>query len=436
MSLVVVAILLYILRYNWIAVRLRRRRRRMLQPLEDEDDQLAYWQSQGIRFITDPVDGIHPLQCSCDDCRVDNPFTSEKLKEYIGELATRRGDQSALEQTLFDASNSDGLATHLLAHGNVTIQSQSYAIHFIVSLYNNRYIRALSILAIAYLVGLFTLHLWLPMVAGNGKGGPTLPSQVFDNCYIIAHRDNRTLTESYCSTQSRHLWHTVDYRLTYQQLPGTRGVVGDVAPPLFHFIDAQQQHQYQLCQTVWGTRLVNRHRIDAELERLRVLEAHGDCICPVFLGFLQNMTFLYDRVQERWVWMMRPHVYRNNTLSKFTETTVLYEKNQLYYNYNAFVSFIMHNEMLLEHYETIHVDYIEEEAVSRILDDYSLLKSHHRALAHNDVFEKSIHIDDPLERTIPFKIQRLQWRHKQVVLSGDASICYHFCEHTNRRVLF
>lgn len=172
---------------------------------------------------------------------------------------------------------------------------------------------------------------------------------------------------------------------------------------------------------VAGDNYLSYRMIDGSLKWLRQsellyylsLHQNTTCVCPILMGIAENITFLNYRYREsdkeEWIIMYRPFIYRNNTLSNLIESTVLYQSSSsLYENYLNFVSNTAMNPRQI-HYETIYVEYTE----------LSLPVS------------KS---DSKHEESLICRIEEVRHQQRRITLTQQDTICFHFCDTTNRYV--
>ena len=264
----------------------------------------------------------------------------------------------------------------------------------------------------------------------------------------------------YCVTRRHTLWltDTFDEAIDYTQWHRTSA---DATLPLstrHHFKDTEQTlyHTYRMIKTSSSsssssssqsqTGFVPHHTLLHWLESLRVHQKL-DCICPVFLGLCDNVTFLYDTAEARWIIMREPYVTRNESRVPLIESTLVYDahfswRNPLYNNYRRFTSQIMHEQAKQRHYASYEVSFREDAPVvdAKPVDDDATLqyRLYDTLLLQHDTVKKGLTAEDTRERTILMTMHMPgigAHPRQRRVLSQQSAICFHFCDTANKRLI-
>jgi hypothetical protein len=162
---------------------------------------------------------------------------------------------------------------------------------------------------------------------------------------------------------------------------------------------------------------------------LQFIDPHGKtCICPILIGLVANVTFLYRKDQQTWNILHSPYIYRNNTLSEEFETSVTYEKESLLYkNYKNYHK--VHNEGHSIHYSVFNVEYssfasIHHDENSESHSTGNVFKKMVRTLSNHHQ-NKLFYI--PLQQEEQTTITR-----QRITLSEDDAICFIYCNNGNK----
>lgn len=421
-----ISLILYITRYNIITQLCRHCYVSVILFFMDistcTSADIEYWHSEyGIKF--------DKPNCCCFECRgkkIDYALTDERLRDYMLHMAN--GGGSTIERSIWEKCVVHENITMTVSHNSdVRIENQTTLCQMIVSVYNHRYVRAMIILLISFIIAVMTSHLWVTKIS------------LFDTATLSLYDCHQLSLDShsgmdaiplYCSTLSKYVWHAIDYHASYHHIPRKRGnTSGGVL-----FVDTEHE-VYDIYHTMKGNRLVARTKFIQELEVLRK-DHRINCICPVFMGIVGNVLFIYDKFSSEWRIMHQPFVYRNDTLSREIESTIFYEKDILHHNYNAFVSTVLQNRMTRIHHETIYVEYSEIVSPPPSVDD--LLKEYNRELTNIDVIDKCVDMNDHHDRTRAFGVVHIDnemVKQKHAMFTGDDAICYSFCDYTNKEIL-
>lgn len=237
---------------------------------------------------------------------------------------------------------------------------------------------------------------------------------------------------SYCVTQTGRLWRGgTDSRLAYPQ--GLDTITGERD----YYTDAANRLYYPVSTVSQGEALLTAETLVSHLESLRLGESVA-CVCPVFLGILDNMTLLYDYALRQWLVMLAPAIEKNNTVTPLIESTLEYtnKSGSLHHNYHQFVVERMQGASKFVHYATFHVAYSVLQELQREIPGPNQTEQHteytNRILTH-DTVSRCINRDDPDQRTLLLKAHPPASRtRRNRVLSGEEAICFSFCDATNK----
>ncbi len=300
----------------------------------------------------------------------------EAIEDYIWCLADGHGNDTEKRIWAMLINTTDGETIYALKHGKRQTSWELY----IICLY-----------AILVLIS----PIWL---------NPIL-SLAYTKCNPLNHHSDL----SSCVIMPNQIWREIDYHIDYRGLY-VHKKMKDISSQRYRDVDS-------------GTHFRVYHMIDNTFRWIRHVDMirqlhdykNNTCVCPVFMGLRENMTFLVLGEDKQLVIMYKPFVYRNNTLSNRIQSSLLYHKHSPFYdNYESFMSNTvprMSSEQI--HYETLYVEYTE------IIDDYK----------DCDITPGSDQIMFDIEREPQSSEQ------KRITLTKKDAICFYFCDTANRIAL-
>ena len=163
------------------------------------------------------------------------------------------------------------------------------------------------------------------------------------------------------------------------------------------------------------------------------------CICPVFLGIVDNVTFLYDTRYAQWLVMHQPVIVRNETRGPQIKSTLLYEQarfsvNPLYRNYRRYIDQTLRGESTLRHYASYEVAYDggdDKDGVNEMPFEYKLYETR---LRDYDTATATA-VGDEQERSVLMSMSTPPRRRRRttILLDGEQAICFNFCQHANKQ---
>jgi hypothetical protein len=489
--LLVAVTLLFILRYNlvtrWLvhcyhACRHCRRRRgsgsvfstrqthiNMVSQVDAE-----YWAREyGIQCrVSCPSD-----MCGCFNCcaeREQYELTRARLVDYMLEL--EKGGHSRLERWLWSY-----YATHYpLWHSDLRIRGLFMPVWLItlVDLYNSVHARLLTACLLLYVAVVLSAPLWigyvtvmpaqvapvvvepviqpsLPRVTSRGDASLMVYNEALQrdvcDCEAFVRSPGGCEGHAYCVARRGQLWRLADYT----DVDYTAAVFASKtlpSPPLDYYFTDVEQHVYRVYRTLSKgdtqprAKLVRMDTLREWLESLR-LHQQVQCVCPVFLGIVDNVTFLYDAATAQWLAMREPVVVRNETRGNQVASTLVYEAvrfsaNPLYRNYKHYVDDVMRGNSHLRHYASYDVSYwsdgySSEAAAAAAAAVGAQYEMYDRRLLEYDTVERCLSADDARDRSILLVLHRVHGERERRVrhLSGEQAICFNFCQHANKQFI-
>lgn len=488
--LVIACVLLFILRYNLVTrciVQLYRDARHWLyghrrvcvscetgHAMEANLIDAEYWRREyGIRFesvIPDPFSS-----CACIDCigyTRGHGLTPSWLSDYMQCLAEGRCNRLELlvwrRFTWFYP-----VTPWELRH---TVRRRNYLpgwIVVLIELYNNAYLRCVITFFCLYAAALFSMHMWLPYVMlMNTTLAPVVPPPstplatefsasplttrysealarlVYDCGKFVRSGEGFDPRHAFCIMQRREAWYPEAHSHVVDDDYNTIGKVQKQQQQASYFIDMDGL-VYHVSGTVDATgrrvvpTLVQRRGLLEWLEHLRVHHSLA-CICPAFLGLIDDSVFLYDEVDARWIIMRDPRVTYNDTRHGQIDSTLIYNervvhRNPLYDNYRACVGPSL-PPAKLRHYARYEVSYWLDTVVvvPPPPPPPPQYRMYDQRLLEYDTVENCLSADDPLERTILLTMHATEENHTnrrvKRVLENEQAICFNFCHAINKRV--
>jgi hypothetical protein len=148
------------------------------------------------------------------------------------------------------------------------------------------------------------------------------------------------------------------------------------------------------------------------------------CMCPAFMGILDNMTFFFDTNTNQWEIWMQPRVKSVNVLSakgarrmKFSEKIAPFP----YYQNQQILDALpdVHDHLVTQH-DAVHIEYIDPARV-QLPDD---LDSRERFWMGHGTVKRTHEPGNPFALTAPLA-SLIQVR----LITGADSVCYHHCQH-------
>lgn len=323
-------------------------------------------------------------------------LTSERLIHYILLVAEGYGEE--YEQKIWQhLCLPYGISIHTINHARREV------LRYSILLYNNR----LIVLVLLYSLFIGSLHLW---------ASPLLFVS-YPAC-SVTHNDEEPL----CVIKQSDRWHSfVDTNIDYYR-----------HLPLLEPLPRALPRQYR--ESVTGDLYLGYQMLDARIRWLRPRDLvnqlasfsrqNVSCVCPVLMGFTENITFLHHRYKEEdrreWIVMHRPFIYRNNTLSNLIESSILYHQTSpLYENYLNFMSSAAMKPRHI-HYESLYVEYTE---IAFFDDSIPRRSTKNPSSEMGD--RDSLILDSKPEQEVPLQQRR-------ITLTQEDAICFHFCETSNR----
>jgi hypothetical protein len=179
-----------------------------------------------------------------------------------------------------------------------------------------------------------------------------------------------------------------------------------------------------------GSRLLSSAVLQQRLEMLRQEEeTHGlsdaPCVCPPFLGLLDNLTVLY-RGSNGWLVMPRPSIRRVNVGASEVRSTVHYHFNSVLYDLNLRLQqWLAPGDVV--HYNTFIVEY---DAPAQQEPSDALHELHGRL----DAFYRRQSTQFPDGRHGIELLQRVPVERQTVQLKGNDAICYIYCDRMNAQL--
>ncbi len=452
-----------------------------------------YWMREyGVKFV--PVASnpfTRDTHCVCINCvertaayRLD----TERLFNYMQLLADGRGNP--VERVVWRYfTRLYPVTPWELRH---TVRRRNYLPEWIVSLvdiYNSVYVRCALGFICLYALALLTLHLWLPHVmlipvissGGNASSVNTNSSSSSMDCepvgfpppteftgtvrttrfsdalgrlvydcgkFVRSGEHDFDVSYPFCLLQRRQAWYSDAHsRIDYSTLERT--AKHGTSPQTAHFFDMDGLAYHVFgAPDATGRRivptLVQRRLLLEWLEYLRIHHSLA-CVCPLFLGLVDDSVVLYDEASAHWIIMREPRIIRNDTSRGEVESTLLYNerafhRNPLYDNYRAFTAMEtgMAGTSKLRHYARYEVQY----ELDAIEDGAPSTQPHYRLydqrLLEYDTVANGLSPDDPLERTVLLTIHTASPASRiseKRVIEGEQAICFNFCHRANKRFI-
>ena len=203
----------------------------------------------------------------------------------------------------------------------------------------------------------------------------------------------------------------------------------DCAPQAPHSpLDARylwDKQSFQFYARTWSSeapRLVHYWQLQRRLEMLTERERDtlglpsAPCVCPVFLGLLDNVTLLYRG--GAWLVMPRPVIHRVNAMASEVHSRVRYHYNsQLFDISQRLEQQLQMGESM--HYNNFIVEYDQPQEPALTAPQASLGEQMSRASRL-----------DP----VPVVLQRVSSERVRLQLTGDDAKCYIYCDTMNARM--
>lgn len=497
--LITIAILLYVSSYNIITRSITLFYYRYFSNKEVHHSITDYWAYEyGITIIG--------TTCCCFEClrnRTNSIISREIIKDYMIYLS--EGNGNIFEKRIWNlCSKRFTSSIHQLNHDKgVNDNILPFWVEVLIDLYNNTYIRMIVFISIVYIIIVMTSHLWIGFIGIYNITTTTINNNT--DMIVMYNKDDSILRYTgmvynkeldlyllecssiikdtiksngligliddpyYCITKTRNIWniHQKPYEnIDYDILIAYKNRVHPVVDKNdIYYTDYENKIYYTYNIIDKNDRIVKPNFIERELllDELDLLRTKHNlsCICPVFLGIVDNVTFLYNTDSKSWIIMNKPYIYSNNILSNKIESSLVYEKiminttdnsktnNVLYNNYMNFISKILDKNIINRHYAKYTIRYSEimvnKEFIINNHDDitrirYKKLKAYNKILIDHDVLDKCIKTEDPLERTIIFDTHILNKDNKdkyiksntiEMVISDENAICFNFCNNAN-----
>lgn len=147
------------------------------------------------------------------------------------------------------------------------------------------------------------------------------------------------------------------------------------------------------------------------------------CMCPAFLGILDNMTFFFDTTTSQWEIWMQPRVSSFNMLSKFHAGRMRFSDKiapfPFYQNRKILDLLPDPQDHMVMQYDAVHIQYADPARV-QFPDDLDGRERYW--MGHGSV--KRIH-----ETANPFALAVPVTRLSVKLITGADSVCYHHCQH-------
>lgn len=147
------------------------------------------------------------------------------------------------------------------------------------------------------------------------------------------------------------------------------------------------------------------------------------CMCPAFLGILDNMTFFFDTTTSQWEIWMQPRVSSFNMLSEFHARRMRFSEKIAafpYYQNQKILDLLPdpRDHMVMQH-DAVHIQYADP---SRVQFPDELDSRERYWMGHGSV-KRTHETANPFALTVP--VTRLNVK----LITGADSVCYHHCQH-------
>lgn len=175
-------------------------------------------------------------------------------------------------------------------------------------------------------------------------------------------------------------------------------------------------------ETVQLRRYVNTERVIAPFLAQLHQEAGSAtaCICGLFLNIVSNVSFIYNRGEERWIVMREATIVRNNSFAELVASKIMYNERSRFFNKHKQWQRLVPEELI--HYDSFVIEYIDEEMPT---DDG--LTDMIRIRTENDRLREI-----PYTKATLYKRMRNP-RRKQLPISGSDASCFVYCDALQRK---
>lgn len=273
--------------------------------------------------------------------------------------------------------------------------------------------RNLSVISLAIL---FSIHVVLPQL--NQQQPPEIPPQT------IPEPPQLGINMSHCLSSERHQY-------CYYERQWAGPITRLEEPTPHYFIDQYEDVYF----TKWGTKrdsdgnvvlggnMIKETHLVRTLTRLREKEGER-CICPAFLGIMDNMSFIYYHDTKEWIIMNEPLLGEPTTGARLVNTRVKYPDN------SAFKQFLPPLAANNEHYDSFSVSF-NSPSFQFDSNDVRPLATFNHKLLHYDTVEMK------RDEQTQFILRRLdresEMRRISIKLKGDEAICFIFCQRLHQQ---
>jgi hypothetical protein len=172
-------------------------------------------------------------------------------------------------------------------------------------------------------------------------------------------------------------------------------------------------------------------RLKLEHDKRAPLQPSYFCVCPLFLDLLANMTLLYDQQAAHWLVMHQPRVYRNNSLTEEIAFEAEFAHDAAFYAKNSWLQQLRPAlRETIVHREACVVEYNESPPALSPLEEASLVDLETPLKQINKRLRK-------LGRFSQLALQRQSDAGRRVKkqLTGEAVMCYVYCDQMNKQFL-
>lgn len=400
---------------------------------------------------------INTTNCSCFQCtgnRTNNRLDHERLRDYILHLINGYG--SKIEKYIWSYyyihKNENDI--HFIHHDNdINRHLKDSITTFLINVYNYRYTIPLFIISVSYIILILSSHYWIIHIipiyndTNNHIKSTSLVLHNHTTQYdykstIINECDTESLEQSsYCITKSLYLWKPMKFIKEYNEIGDDNkddNLLQSLVDENNHVSIILNRHYHSI-----KTRYILPLNILLDyLTKLRN-KYNIECICPKFIGIYDNITFIYNNDENRWLLMYKPYIYKHSILSKKIISMIEYNTKEdidkeddeyyhIYYeNYNKIKKITPNN-----HYDLLYVDFI---SLNRLNDSIvinhqqrEILKDENTKLRNHDIIDKCIHNEDDKDRRLIFLSNYHYYNydvlHDKRMLKRDESICFTFCQ--------